>query len=260
MATDFSIIVTVKNRLEHFKKTFGSLVTQNQKQTYEIVYVDYASNDDFRARLLEFVDSHKGLFSETLRCIKRVALEFDAPFNSGKAKNLGSKFSESTMLSFSDVDVFVGMNYHHHWLQLLETDSFFSSRVQETTSQSSRRICPWVNYGNMIVAKDVFQAIGGFDENNQTWGGDDDDVIHRLKLFGLREVNPHNRYESHHISIVHDDELRLQHLESKDRSPALSKEKLLKIYETVDPLCKSYLNFYDKNKERIHVESVYQAP
>lgn len=261
MDYDFSIIVTVKNRRDHFLKTFPSLVTQNQKQKYEIIYVDFASNDGFYDSLLKTVDNYRPLFSESLKEVKRVSLSFDVPFNSGKSKNLGSLAAKGRWLSFSDVDVFLGMNYHRNWLSKLEEThkTFFTTRIQETTAQPSRRIRPWINYGNMIVDKNDFKSVGGFDENNPTWGGDDDDIAHRLKLTGLREINPANQYDAHHTTILHGDEDRLEFLESKERSERHSIEKFKKIYENSDPLCKSYLEFYNKNRDRINVESIYKS-
>lgn len=258
---DISIITTVKNRLEHFKKVFPSLVTQNQNQNYEIIFVDYDSNDNFKEELEKHIECYKPLFSDKLKLIKRVYLNFEAPFNSGKAKNLGSVFSSSKWLSFTDIDVFLSMNYHRHWLDVLNSSEniFFSSRVQETTERKSSRVSPRINYGNMIVKKDHFLEIGGFEEENLSWGGDDDDIIHRLKLLGLREINPHTYLDAEHITILHGDEERLTYLESKEKSKENTEKKFNKIYENKDFLCKSYLKFYNSKKESINVEEIFTS-
>lgn len=259
--TDISIITTVKNRLDHFKKVFPSLVTQNQNQNYEIIFVDYASNDNFKEELTHCIKYYKPLFSDKLKSIKRVFLDFDVPFNSGKAKNLGSVFSSSKWLSFTDIDVFLSMNYHRHWLDFLNQSEniFFSSRVQETTEHKSSRVSPRINYGNMIVRSNNFLEIGGFDEENLSWGGDDDDIIHRLKLLGLREINPHTDLDAEHITILHGDEDRLTYLESKEKSKEITTKKINKIYKNKDFLCKSYLKFYNSKKENINVENAFTA-
>lgn len=258
---DFSLVVTVKNRRDHFLKTFSSMVTQLQPQKYELVFVDFDSNDDFEKLLRNTVVSHRELFSKSLVKIKRIFLEFSCPFNSGKAKNLGSKFCDSKWISFSDVDVFLGMGYHGSWMQILENcdSSFLSTRVQETTEQKSKRVERNVNYGNMIVEKKHFVEVGGFDENNLTWGGDDDDIIHRLKLLGLREINPHNVYEAQHITMIHGDEERLQYLEDANRSDDLTRDKFTKIYSNKNIKNDSYLKFYEKNVDGIGLEVLYDA-
>ena len=257
---DFSIIVTIKNRREHFVKVFPSLVTQQQPQSYQLLLVDYGSQDDLENSLKNMIQDYNSLFSDSLRLISRVCVEKDLPFNSGKAKNLGCNFSEGKILSFSDADVFLGMDYHRHWIQTLSLshNCFFSSRVQETTKQQSRRLSSKTNYGNMIVEKSVFLKIGGFDENNPTWGGDDDDIIHRLKLDNYREINPHNIYESHHTSILHDDDVRTKFLESTEKNKELAKDKFEKIYSNNEAKNINFLSFYNANKDIVKVENLYE--
>lgn len=257
---DFSIVVTIKNRKEHFLKTFSSLVTQHQPWSYEVNFVDYGSQDGFGESLKKETIRYQDLFSNSLKAINRVFIEEDIKFNSGKAKNIGSHFSKGNFISFSDADVFLGMNYHRHWLQVLAyNDScFFSSRIQETTEHRAHRITPQTNYGNMIVARKNFDAVGGFDENNPTWGGDDDDIIHRLKLYGLREINPHDVYESQHTSIVHDDELRTKFLESTEKNSEISKQKFEAIYNNSSFVNPNFLSFYNDNKNLVKIESVYE--
>jgi glycosyltransferase involved in cell wall biosynthesis len=256
-----SVVITVKNRNEHFTRTFASVATQEPGVPFEIVYVDFASEEDFGECLTKMIGQYRDLFSDSLVKIKRVVLEGKHPFNSGKAKNLAVPFLDpmSDVISFSDIDVFLGMDYHRHWASLVKKDVFYSSRVQETTSQSSRRLSPKINYGNMVVMRESFVNVGGFDEENPTWGGDDDDIIHRLKLSGLREINPHSFFDARHTSIVHGDDLRLPFLESHVRTSQNTQEKFKRIYEKTDPLNRSFLRFYNDNIERIRCEVSYGA-
>lgn len=255
----FSIVTTIKNRKDHFQKTFTSLVTQETQIPYEIVIVDFASNDGFSDICSNHIESLRPLFSDSLTNIKRVNLEFDAPFNSGKAKNLAYNFldDKSDIMSFTDIDVFLGMNYHQFWLDKIDDKSFFSSRIQETTEHNSRRINPKINYGNMIVSKQAFGLIGGFDENNPTWGGDDDDITHRLKLTGLRELNPYNKFDAHHTSIMHGDDLRLSNLEDDHKSQEHALNKFKRIRENKVIFNDNFLNFHKKNKDLIKCEVIY---
>jgi|GEM_PF-4992223 len=257
---DFSVVVTIKNRKEHFLKTFSSLVTQQQPSAYEVIFVDYGSQDGFGESLKKEIVRYTDLFSNSLKAIERVSVEQDIRFNSGKAKNLGARFCRGNFLSFSDADVFLGMDYHRHWLQVLSRNEkyFFSSRVQETTETRPHRVSSKTNYGNMIVSKFDFFEVGGFNENNPTWGGDDDDIIHRLKLYGLREINPHDVYESHHTSIVHDDELRTKFLESSEKNSEISKQKFEAIYNNSCFVNPNFLSFYEENKNLVTVERIYE--
>lgn len=257
----FSIVTTIKNRKEHFQKTFVSLVTQETHLPYEIIIVDFASNDGFDTICADHIRSIQPLFSDSLVKIKRIYLDFDASFNSGKAKNLAYRFldEKSDLMSFTDIDVFLSMNYHQFWLDKIDDKSFFSSRIQETTEHNSRRINPKINYGNMLVSKQSFGLVGGFDENNPTWGGDDDDITHRLKLSGLRELNPYNKFDAHHTSILHGDDLRLNNLENNHKSQEHAAEKFKKIRENQVIFNSSFLNFYETNRGAIKCEVIYGA-
>jgi GT2 family glycosyltransferase len=257
---DFSIIVTIKNRKEHFLKIFSSLVTQQQPWSYEVNFVDYGSQDGFEESLKKETIRYQDLFSDSLKAINRIFIEEDIKFNGGKAKNIGSHFSKGNFISFSDADVFLGMDYHRHWLQMLTRNDthFFSSRVQETTEHFACRITPQTNYGNMIVSRSNFVIVGGFDENFPAWGGEDDDIVHRLKLYGLREINPHDVYESHHTSIVHGDELRTKFRESTEKNLEISKQKFKAIYNNSSFVNPNFLSFYNDNKNLIKVENVYE--
>lgn len=256
-----TVAITVKNRNSHFVRTFSSVVTQEPDAPFEIVYVDYASEEDFGSCLQEMIEQYRPLFSSSLVRIKRVVLEGNDPFNSGKAKNLAVPFLDPStdVISFSDIDVFLGMDYHRYWLPLARRGVFYSSRVQETTTQPSRRLSPKINYGNMIVERESFVSVGGFDEENPTWGGDDDDIIHRLKLSGLREINPHSFFDARHTSIVHGDDLRLAFLESQTKTSQNTQEKFKRIYEKTSSLNRSFLRFYNDNIQRIRCEVAYGA-
>jgi predicted glycosyltransferase involved in capsule biosynthesis len=256
-----SVVITIKNRNTHLVSTFPSVVTQEPDVPFEVVYIDYASDEDVGICLQELIAQFKDLFSERLVRIKRVALEGNDLFNSGKAKNLAVPFLDPTadVISFSDVDVFLGMDYHRHWIPLVRGNNFYASRVQETTAQASRRLSPKINYGNMIVERKSFVSVGGFDEEILTWGGEDDDIIHRLKISGLREINPHSFYDARHTSIVHGDDLRFAFLESQVKSAQNTQEKFNRIYEKSDPLNRSFLRFYNDNIKRLRCEVSHGA-
>ena len=44
---------------------------------------------------------------------------------------------------------------------------------------------PNLYYGSICVAREALEKIGGYDEANETWGGDDDNIRERLLLSGL---------------------------------------------------------------------------
>ena len=208
---EVNVISTVKNRSEHFLKTFPFLVSQ-YGTPYNLIFVNYY-DDQFEDILSHECEFRRDSFSPYLQHIKQVKLLKNLPFNVRKARNLGASHCshKPSILCFSDIDTFIGMTYINHWSsKVSKGSSFVVTRAQDSRAALPRRISPEINYGNFLVNSQDFHQINGFDENKDYYGGDDDDVFHRLKLLGLREINPHNAVEARQYSIIHGEEMRMQ--------------------------------------------------
>ena len=154
------IIVTIKNRLNHFLKTFPFMVSQ-YGCVYDLVLVDFHSNDDLQEHLFREVDFRKDTFSPYLDRIRCVKLLEDFKFNPRKARNLGASYylGEDVVFVFSDADVFLGMTYVDYWSQVVkEKRSFVATRVQDTKASfltskvpGPSRVMPEINYGNFLI-------------------------------------------------------------------------------------------------------------
>ena len=189
-----TIVVTVKNRLDHFLKTFPFNVSQIGV-SYNLLYVDYDSEDGFSDRLVTEIEYKKDIFSKHLQQIRMVKLINPARYDIRRAKNLGAFYASkySNILAISDADTMLGMHYLKKWTSLIhEGNTFVTNRSQDNRSRYPKRLSPEVNYGNIVVSTKDFLRVGGYDEKNIGWGGDDDDLFHRLKNMGLREINPHS--------------------------------------------------------------------
>ncbi len=211
-----TIVITVKNRLEHFLKTFPFNVTQVGID-YRLVYVDYDSEDNFSEHLIKEIENKKDIFSRNLLEIRLVKLNKKARYDIRRAKNLGAYYASrySSILLISDADTMLGMDYTKKWCSYITPgETFVTNRIQESMAQLPRRIKQEVNYGNIIVATQDFDSVLGYDETNVGWGGDDDDLFHRLKLAGLREINPYSFDDASQYSIMHSDELRFKDTEN----------------------------------------------
>ena len=68
-----TIVVTVKNRRDHFIKTLPFNVSQVGVD-YRLLYVDYDSEDDFVEKLYSEIDYRKDMFSPYLKRIRLVKL------------------------------------------------------------------------------------------------------------------------------------------------------------------------------------------
>ena len=227
------LITIIKNRLNHFLKTFPFMVSQYGLE-YELLIVDFYSTDGFQDYLLEEIKFRKDSFSPYLKKITCVRDTTDEKFSTKKAKNLGAIYcSKKDTLAFSDVDVFLGMDYLHHWIpKVKKGETFVATRRKDTRASLPERLKPEINYGNLFVHAEDYYKVEGFDESILHWGGADDDIFHRLKLLGLHEINPHDSVEAKQYSILHGDDLRLELLEDTER---YDKESLFnKIFSNKD--------------------------
>ena len=147
-------------------------------------------------------------------------------FNAAKARNLGASLcqNQDTLLAFSDVDTFLSMQFLSRWASLVhQNQTFVVTRIQESRPVLPTRLAAEVNYGNFVVHADDFFAIGGFDETREVWGGEDDAVFHRLKLSGLREINPESAVAAGQYSLLHHDTMRNQKPEDYDQEAEFEK-------------------------------------
>lgn len=214
--TKVSLLLTIKNRVIYWNRTFPSLV-QQKGIPYEIVIVDFYSEDEFPDKFHNYILSNYYSFSPYLQNIRMVRTKNNLAFSSCKAKNLGTKHttSNSLLLAFTDIDVVLREDYLVYWADriLKNKNSFFSSRYGV-----DRRISPEINYGNMLVYRNHVFKIKGHNETIKGYGGDDDEFMHRLKNLGLKEINPLSREECRLYSFLHDNEERMNLLEKKGLS------------------------------------------
>ncbi len=218
MKNKVKLITIIKNRLEHFLKTFPFMVSQYGVD-YELFIVDYHSNDGLQEAIKEQIGFRKDSFSPYLKKIVSINLLEDLKFSTKKSKNLGASYcSRDDVLAFTDVDVLLSMDYLLHWSAKIEKGStFVTTRRKDTAASNPKRIRPEINYGNFIVHAEDYFNICGMDESRLHWGGADDDIFHRLKLYGLDEINPYGAFDAKQYSILHGDELRLSSLEDTNR-------------------------------------------
>ena len=186
--TKCSLIVTVKNRLNQFLQTFPSAISQYGVD-YELIYVNFHSNDKFEDHLRSEASFREPMFSPYLKRIKQVKLLEDLKFSPRKSKNMSIPYTDpsSKVLAFSDADVFISSNYLHYWSKkVIIYKSFVATRVQDSMASIPSRIKKEINYGNFLVSKKDFIDVRGLDESIKHYGGDDDDIF----VGFLRDVVP----------------------------------------------------------------------
>lgn len=175
-----SVITTCKGRLEHLKLTLPALMAL---EGCEVVVVDYDCPDGAG----EWVRQ-----SHPRATVVRIE---DRPlFNLARARNLGAAAATAPWLFFVDADVIVSRDFAPVLRSMLRPGGYLAPNPR-----------PDDLWGAILVAREDFQAIGGYDEAFEGWGSEDVDIAARLDFAGrVARTFPGELLST----VAHDDALR----------------------------------------------------
>ena len=161
MAPIISVITTCKGRLEHLQTTLPAIMALPD---CEVIVVDYDCPDGAGAWV-------RANFSAA-----RVVQVTERPlFNVARARNLGAAAATAPWLLMLDADVVASPGLVDAVRELLRPGIYLLADPR-----------PPPLYGTMFVAREDFEAIGGYDETFEGWGSEDIDLTERLNLAGGR--------------------------------------------------------------------------
>lgn len=183
---NISFIVPVKSRLAQIRQTLPTLANQ---PGCEVIVVDYDCPEDSGDWAASTFDN-----------VMVVKVKGMPILNVSKARNIGATHARSRWLCFLDVDAAMTPDFAVRALGLLADGQFglFSAEAP----------------GLVVVARDDFAAVGGYDEIFEGWGCEDNDLITRLQLLGRRPLLLEGQWYS---LLGHDDSLRTKHYQVTDR-------------------------------------------
>lgn len=176
-----SLITTCKNRLPHLKQTLPLML---QQPCAEVIVVDYGCEQGTAAWVKE---NHPAA--------KLVQVSDDPVFCLARARNIGAKIASHETLCFIDADVLMHLEFGK-WLDLNQDPNSFYLYLDPKAIEL---------VGFLIVAREHFFKVGGYDEAITGWGGEDSDLYERLAMTGLSESSVPMESIS---PISHGDELR----------------------------------------------------
>jgi len=176
-----SLITTCKNRLPHLKQTLPLMLKQPRA---EVIVVDYGCEQGTAAWVKE---NHPAA--------KLVQVSDDPVFCVARARNMGAKIASHETLCFVDADVLMHLEFCK-WLEFNQNPNWFYVYPAHKEYEL---------FGFVIVAREHFSKVGGYDEAIEGWGGEDKDLYERLARVGLsKSLVP----EGSLSPISHGDELR----------------------------------------------------
>ena len=170
MPAKFSIITTCKGRLSDLRQSLPTFVAQAGA---EVVVVDYDCPDGTGRYVAEHYPQ-----------VRVVAVADKAKFNSSHARNAGAAEATGDFLVFLDADMVIGAGFVDYLAQNMKPRSFgtFGGGV----ANSAR--------GGCVVDRALFNAVGGYDEVLEGYGGEDLDLYTRLRFVRARHVELPRQY------------------------------------------------------------------
>ena len=179
----------IKNTLSELKRCFGDYYD------VEVIVVNNGSQDDTSGYAREF------------SWVK--VIDLPSPVTVAEARNIGVAYSKGECLSFVDADILVSERW---WLTLLDYhnnyfDRFVISGFKVGISKAPSFIelnwfacfkqysSNYINSGNLICSKKVYDFVNGFDIKLRT--GEDVDFCQRALSHGV-EVCPNENFKVYH--------------------------------------------------------------
>src|SRR5438094_1003552 len=191
MPNSLAIITTCKGRLDFLRQTLPRFVASG----LAVTVVDY----DCPQQTAAYVGAN-------FPSVRVVAVKDRPNWNPGEARNLGVQGIEQDFLLFLDGDIVLadGFDEFLSGRELTEDEFFWGPPVDTQL------------WGQCLIPRRAFAAVGGYDEAIVGWGYEDGDLYRRLQLRALRRSSfPKGLFHA----LPHGDELRTQfHVEQSRRA------------------------------------------
>ncbi len=165
-----SLITAIKDRSESLDAAFRTWT--RIRGISQIIIVDWSSKDSSIIQKVAKLD----------RRVLVARVENEKYFNHTRTKNLGVNLSEGETIIVTDADIKIDPRLRRlfppRWLR--------NPLSRGDADKAFYR--GWIpgGYGTIVVRRKMFDAVGGYDERMEGWGGSDDDLYHRLTLRGFQ--------------------------------------------------------------------------
>jgi glycosyltransferase involved in cell wall biosynthesis len=184
-----SFITTCMGRLAHLQRALPTWLAQPDS---EVVVVDFSCPDSSG----DWVEAHHP-------GVKVVRLPGRSHFNPSAGRNAGAAAAASPWLGFIDADVLLSPDLGGTIFPQLEEGTYW--RVDGGPADLM---------GTVLVPREAFAGVEGYDEALEGWGNEDSDLYKRLRWRGLRRGSIPPGLVS---AIPHDDAMRVEHMRIQNR-------------------------------------------
>ena len=212
-----SFCITCKNRFKQISQTLQRNLEDNKlHQKYiEFVLVDFSSSDGLREWILK--DFQQELSTGYLRYYYTEALPY---WHASIAKNTAHWCARNDIVVNLDCDNFTG-----YLGGKFVIEHFYKYRMDIVFHQYSGDVTDGT-YGRIAALRKYFHLLGGYNESFEPMSFQDNDLIERMKLFGLNYIL--KRDKEYNRAIVNTKEEGLVNTDSSNdyRSMFLSNMKL----------------------------------
>ena len=200
-----SLVTVCKGRLEHLRQTLPSMVAQPR---CEVILVDYGCPQG-SATWAE--GAHPG--ARVLR------VDDDPGFSLPRARNLGATRATGSVLFFIDADIRLSARFSDWYRQHGRDDRVYLPLPRKESAS-----------GSVLIPMQIFRAIGGYDEAFRGWGGEDREIMDRVRDLGFTVTS----YPSELIEpIPHGDDLRRFDLSAEQANPRELSALRARIYRAI---------------------------
>lgn len=193
--------ITCKGRVQHVEQTLPQNIRDNADYAnLKFVLLDYNSQDYLQDYLQHGPDIKSG---------RLVAYHFPSAisFKMAHAKNMAHRLGieeGADILVNLDADNFTGPGFASYIAEQFKTENIFlwARMIKDGAGRLPKGIS-----GRIVVSKESFINVGGYDERFETWSPDDKDFSARLRRIGYEAREIDNQYLR---AILHNDKLRFR--------------------------------------------------
>lgn len=193
---DITVIIGVKNRYDdRIKNTFKGIREQDYPQDLiKIVLVDYDSKKEFILKCKKLCSKYD---------VEYIRVDNQPVWSRSHCLNIGIKRADTNYILTSDTDIIFEKNYIKEAINELKKNPFqvvlsycldlpkeYNKNVtnfEELQSLAKRRFeYDYPSKGINLTLTYFYHKLRGYDEKYKIWGVEDDDLLKRFQLLGLK--------------------------------------------------------------------------